>query len=53
MNLERVGDRLYLDVRQLTQRDRFALELQAVALDLPWARSGHATPLSVRWKCLL
>jgi hypothetical protein len=53
MNLERVGDRLYLDVRQLTERDRLALELEAVALDFSWARSGHVTPPSVRWKCLL
>ena len=35
MNLERVGDRLYLDVRQLTQHDHFTLELQTIALNLP------------------
>ncbi len=37
----------------MPQFDGLKLELQAVALHLSWAGSGHETPPVVRWKCLL
>ncbi len=40
MNLKGVGHSLNLDALQLTEFHRLELELQAIPLDFPWARSG-------------
>jgi hypothetical protein len=44
MNLQSIGDRLHFDALQLTELHRLELELQAVPLNFPRARSGHLTP---------
>ena len=54
VNLQRVGHRLHLDARQLTELHSLEFELQAVLTDFHRTqRRGIQTPPSVRRKCLL